>query len=78
MALTVETLFHVEILRVRRVRELARVGFKQATRPAVDEGDTAGVDVTHPHTFNQRHLQQHDTVLRTAAVIHREVVERRI
>lgn len=56
VALTVETLFHVEILRVRRVRELARVGFKQATRPAVDEGDTAGVDVTHPHTFNQRHL----------------------
>ena len=78
MVLTVETLLHVEVLRVGRVGELARVCLEQTTGSAVDEGDTAVVAVTHAGTVDQRHLEQHDAVLRTAAVVHREVVERRV
>ena len=78
MVLTVETLLHVEVLRVGGVGELARVRLEQAAGAAVDEGDAAVVAVTHAGTVDQRHLEQHDTVLRTAAVVHREVVERRV
>lgn len=73
--LTVEALFYVEVLRIWRVGELTRIDLKQTADLAIDERHTARVQVTLAGALDQRHLEQHETVLGTATVIHREVVQ---